>query len=127
MKLEGTDTPLPRFWKEGMMALEELQPSLITKRSISKEAALMEPIWYSHLFEVPDGLCTYKRVWENKLRLRTVGDMMAEDGTPWTEAQVRAPIMKLRRRRSGWLSGESLTRKRVRGQKVKTWNDSSIE
>ena len=94
MRLEGTDTPLPRFWKEGMRALEELHPSLRTKRSISKEAALVEPLWYSHLFEVPEGLRTHKHVWESKLRLRTIGDMVSEDGTPWSEEQVREQILE---------------------------------
>ena len=74
--------------------MEELTPSLITERSISRAAALVEPVWYSHLFEIPQGLCAYKEIWENRLNLRTIGDMISEQGEPWTDEQVRSQIIR---------------------------------
>ena len=58
---------------------EELTLELISEKSISKEAALLEPIWYSHLFDIPSNKTWYKDLWESKLRMREVGDLLTAD------------------------------------------------
>ena len=54
--------PLPEFWMSAIMALEELQPTLRAKDTISPDAARAEPFWYSHLFTVPTDLQRYKHL-----------------------------------------------------------------
>ena len=87
-RLKQGREPLPRFWKDAVDALDELKLCLVKEEDISQEAALREPIWYSHLFQVPTELCPYKEIWENRLRLRTIADMISEDGTLWTDDQI---------------------------------------
>lgn len=41
-----------------------------------------------NLFEIPTAVCPYKDIWENKLRLRTIADMISEDGELWTDDQI---------------------------------------
>ena len=87
-RLKQGREPLPRFWRDAVDALDELKMCLVKDHDISQEAALREPIWYSHLFQIPSVLCPYKELWENRLRLRTVADMIAEDGSLWTDEQI---------------------------------------
>ena len=87
-RLKNTREPLPRFWRDAVEALDELKLALIKEQDISQEAALREPIWYSHLFQIPTNLCPYKETWENRLRLRTVADMITEEGELWTDDQI---------------------------------------
>ena len=91
-RLKNTRAPMPKFWREAVEALDELKLCLIREEDISQEAALREPIWYSHLFQIPSNLCPYKEAWENKLRLRTIADTITEEGDIWTDEQIIAQI-----------------------------------
>ena len=72
---------------------------LISEESISKEAALIEPIWYSNLFDIPSNKTLYKDLWESKLRLREIGDVLTAEGEEWTDEEV---IGQIREDAGGW-------------------------
>ena len=99
LRLGNSRAPLPKFWREAVNALEELTLELISDESISKEAALVEPIWYSHLFDIPQNKTTYKDLWESKLRLREIGDVLTAEGEEWTDEEV---IDQIREDAGGW-------------------------
>ena len=101
LRLGNSRDPLPKFWREAVNALEELTLELVTEKSLSREAALREPVWYSHLFNIPDRLTRFKGEWENYLRMREIGDIVTASGEEWTDEEVAGQI---REDAEGWTS-----------------------
>ena len=94
-----------------MNSLEELTLELVTEKSLSREAALREPVWYSHLFKIPDRLTRFKEDWENYFRLREIGDLVSDKGEEWTDEEV---IDQIREDAEEWMSVDK------RGEWVRT-------
>ena len=118
-RLRNTRDPLPKFWREAVEAIDELKMCLIKEQEISQEAALREPIWYSHLFQIPTNLCPYKETWENRLRLRTIADVITEDGELWTDEQIIEQIKEdIGERAWSEIRGQTLVKLPNRVQRV---------
>ena len=82
------------FWRKAGKTLGKLKLELIEEKQITTETARAEPIWKGHLIEMTPSTIKKKEVWENKLQLNKVGDIVKTDGTPWTKEEVQAQIQE---------------------------------
>ena len=90
----GAAQRLSPFWRKAFKTLGKLKLELIEEKQITTETARAEPIWKGHLIEMTPSTIKKKEVWENKLQLNKVGDIVKTDGTPWTKEEVQAQIQE---------------------------------
>ena len=86
----GIESRIPKFWKQAITALRDLDFKLKIPGHISCNGARAIPIWSNSLFSVPN--LKTMRIWRDVLELRTVRDTLKEDGSEYSDNDIRAYI-----------------------------------
>ena len=81
---------LPKFWKQALAALRELDFTLKIPGLISCNGARAIPIWSTSLFSIP--VMKTMRIWRDVLELRTVRDIFTAEGSPYSDHEIREYI-----------------------------------